>query len=331
MLRVGVVGCGRIGLRHARGYQSHPDARLACVCDVVKERADQRAAELGVRAYYSVNEMLESEPLDAVGVITADGLHFEPTMQALSAGKHVLVEKPLALDLEQARQMVRKADEQGVSLAIDFNRRFAEGYRWAKTWQDEGRLGRLAYVNLRLAQRGPYTSSTLKPYHLLYDLHVHMFDLLRHFAGDVAALTAEMFDPRVTGYHTSVATSLKFASDAVGTLLVSWDSSYKHELEYLELCGDLARVEVHNVTEQAVLLPHESDVRWVRKAGAFQAEAIVFDNTFARRVHAFVTDLVAGRPPSPLGIDGLRSQELIETAIRSFEEGRRQALGGPCQ
>lgn len=321
MLRIGVVGCGRIGRLHALGYQTHPDSTLVCVCDVVREKADQRAAELGVKAYYSIVEMLKAEDLDAIGVVTTDTLHFEPSMQALEAGKHVLVEKPLAMDLNQARQMVAKAEEEHVFLAIDYNRRFAEGYRWAKIWQDEGRLGQVAYINLRLAQRGPYGQS--KPYHLLYDLHVHMFDLLRHFGGDVAALTAEMADPRQTGYYTSVATSLKFVSGAVGNLLVSWDSTSRHELEYMELCGDRARIEVQNITEQAVLLPHDSDVRLVRKAGGFQPEAAIFENTFARRVHAFVTDLVAGRPPQPLGLEGLQALELIQETIRSFEEGRR--------
>ena len=323
MLKVGVVGCGRIGRRHALGYQSHPDCKLVCVCDLVKAKADERAAELGVKAYYSVPEMLASEPLDAVGVITADALHFEPTMQALEAGKHVLVEKPLAHEVGLARQLVAKANERGVFLSIDYNRRFAEGYHWAKTWQEEGLLGKPAYINLRIAQRGPYASSWLKPYHLLYDLHVHMFDVLRHFAGEVEALSTEMCDPRDTGYYTSIATSVKFTSGAVGNLLVSWDSSFRHEIEYMELCGDKARIEVHNITEQAVLLPHDADVRMVRKAGAMQAEAAVFDNTFARRVHAFVSDLTAGRTPYPLGVDGLRALELIQAAIRSFEEGRR--------
>lgn len=72
MLRVGVVGCGGIGLIHSKAYQSHPNAQLVCACDIIKEKADSRARELGVKPYYSVQEMLEREELDAVGVITAD-------------------------------------------------------------------------------------------------------------------------------------------------------------------------------------------------------------------------------------------------------------------
>ena len=91
MLKVGVVGCGGVGLRHSLAYQSHPESELVCVCDMVKEKADARAQELGVKAYYSLKDMLVAEPdLDVVGVITADHLHFEPTMEALEAGKQRL-------------------------------------------------------------------------------------------------------------------------------------------------------------------------------------------------------------------------------------------------
>ncbi|MBD3184641.1 gfo/Idh/MocA family oxidoreductase, partial [Candidatus Poribacteria bacterium] len=124
MLKVGVVGCGGIGLKHSLAYQSHPESELVCVCDMVKEKADSRAQDLGVKAYYSVKDMLTAEDdLDVVGVITADHLHFEPVMEALEAGKHVLVEKPLSMDIKEAEQMVAKAEEKGVQLAIDYNRR----------------------------------------------------------------------------------------------------------------------------------------------------------------------------------------------------------------
>jgi predicted dehydrogenase len=89
MLKVGIVGCGGIGLIHSKAYQSHSNAQLVCVCDIVKEKADARAEMLGVKAYYSIKEMLANEDLDAVGVITADHLHFAPTMEVLDAGKHV--------------------------------------------------------------------------------------------------------------------------------------------------------------------------------------------------------------------------------------------------
>ncbi|MCJ7822645.1 MAG: Gfo/Idh/MocA family oxidoreductase, partial [Armatimonadetes bacterium] len=108
-LKVGIVGMRGIGYNHANSYVQDPLAQLTAVCDVVKARADKGAEKYGVRAYYSLKEMLENEPdLDIVDVSTG-GLenaswHYEPTMEALQAGKNVLVEKPLSHSIHEARE-----------------------------------------------------------------------------------------------------------------------------------------------------------------------------------------------------------------------------------
>jgi UDP-N-acetylglucosamine 3-dehydrogenase len=316
MLRVGAVGCGGIGLLHQMAFLSHPEAELRCVCDLVRETADMRAKLLGVTAYYSVEEMLANEALDAVDVVTPDTLHFEPCFQALEAGKHVLVEKPLTFDLDEARKLVTKAEEKGVCLAIDYNRRFGLAYQAGKRWLDEGRLGKLCYIVLRQAQAGPYGER--KPYHMIWDMGGHMFDLLRHFGGDIVSLKAEMTDVRNTGYYTSLAVSLKFANQAVGTLLLSWDSVFHNGLEYMELCGDQGRCTMHEVNQAAYLYPHQGNEKTFVETDPFFGYQ--FNDTFRWRVHAFVDDLVAGRSPQPSGKDGLVSLELACLCIQSFEQ-----------
>ncbi|MGC8780834.1 MAG: Gfo/Idh/MocA family protein, partial [Anaerolineae bacterium] len=107
-LKVGVVGMRGIGNQHAACHKSDPLAELVAVCDVVKERADAAAAKYGVRAYYSLTDMLRNEELDIVDVTTGGfengSWHFEPVMEALEAGKHVLVEKPISNNIIEARQ-----------------------------------------------------------------------------------------------------------------------------------------------------------------------------------------------------------------------------------
>ena len=85
-MRVGAVGCGGIGLIHQKAYQAHPGATLVAVCDLIPEKAKERAKFLGVKSYTSVSAMLDHEDLDAVDVVTADTLHFEPCLKALEAG-----------------------------------------------------------------------------------------------------------------------------------------------------------------------------------------------------------------------------------------------------
>ncbi len=327
MLRVGVVGCGGIGLRHSRAYQSHPESELVCVCDMVKEKADARAQELGVKAYYSLKDMLVAEPdLDSVGVITADNLHFEPTMEALEAGKHVLVEKPLSLDIKEAEQMVEKAQEKGVQLAIDYNRRYAQPYLKAKEYIQNGELGNIAYVMMKLSQGGRASSPKGK-YYLLFELQSHSIDMMRHLGGDIKEVSAHMAAPRAAQakdgeevVYTSISISMKFAEERVGTLMASWDSSFTHPIEFVEVCGDKAYMRVDNIVEGVSLYPHRDQTVRVWKPSIFDAGALTFDNIFEYRVHAFISDMVAGREPAPTGMDGLKALQVIKAAIKSFEE-----------
>jgi len=327
MLKVGVVGCGGVGLIHSRAYQSHPEAELVCVCDIVKEKADARARELGVKAYYSVRDMLK-ENLDAVGVITADHLHFEPTMEALEAGKHVLVEKPLSLNIREAEQMVQKAQEKNVKLAINYNRRFAQPYLKAKEWIDNGTVGNIAYVMMKLSQGGPASSSKGK-YYLLYELETHAIDMIRHLGGDISEISAQMSAPRADQarpgedvVYTSIAISMKFVAERVAVLMASWDSAFSHPIEIVEVCGSNGYLQVNNIVESVSFYPHGDPVVRIWKPNIFDVGALMFNKIFENRVHAFVNDLIAGRDPAPTGLDGFKALQAVEAAIKSFEEKR---------
>ncbi len=329
MLKVGVVGCGGIGLRHSRAYQSHPEAELICVCDMVKEKAEARAREMGVKAYFSVKEMLDAEKdLDVVGVITADNLHFVPTMEALEAGKHVLVEKPLSLDIREAEQMVEKARQKNVQLAINYNRRFSKTYLEAKKYIENGTVGDIAYIIMKLAQGGPASSRKGK-YYLLFELQTHSIDLMRHFGGDIVEVSAHMAAPRADQarqdediVYTSIAISMKFAAERVGTLMASWDSAFTHPIEFLEVCGKNGYMRVDNIVEGVSFYPHRDQTIRVWKPNIFDTGALTFDKIFENRVHAFVDDMVAGREPAPTGMDGLKALQVVEAVIKSFEEKR---------
>jgi len=328
MLRVGVVGCGGIGLRHSKAYQSHANAELICVCDIIKEKADARAHALGIRAYYSVQEMLESEELDAVGVITADHLHFKPTMEALEAGKHVLVEKPLSLDISEAEQMVEKAKEKGVYLAIDYNRRYSKAYLRAKQLVDEGAVGNVAYVMMKLAQGGPASSAKGK-YYLLFELETHAIDLMRHFGGEITEVCSTMATPRAEQanpneetVYTSIAISVKFKDEAVGTLMASWDSAFTHPIEILEVCGTKGYLQIDNIVEGVKLFPHGDDTVRLWKPNIFSPGDSTFDKIFENRIHAFVDDVLADKEPAATGEDGLKALYVVRAAIESFEKKR---------
>src|SRR5712691_6452550 len=136
MLRVGAIGLKGIGHNHASVYHAAKQADLVCVCDKLTDRADEAGARYDCRAYYEVDDMLRGERLDAVSVATggfengAD--HFEPTIQCLNAGLHVLCEKPISNNVAHAREMVRTAREKKRYLGINLNHRFVPPAEKAK-------------------------------------------------------------------------------------------------------------------------------------------------------------------------------------------------------
>src|SRR5262245_59835651 len=162
MLRVAVIGLGGIGKNHTNWYSKNKDAKLVALCDLLAERVDPVARQYGVPAYHDIGEMLRAEEIDAVSVCTAGpengGNHYEPTMQCLDAGKHVLVEKPISNNIEHARAMVRHAKERGLLLGVILNHRFTTAADRAKKLQDEGALGEVLFVNMALWINNPNES-----------------------------------------------------------------------------------------------------------------------------------------------------------------------------
>ncbi len=332
-LKIAAVGCGGIGYLHQQGYLQHPGAELVAVCDIDAAKAKARAQELGIPNWYpSIKEMLAQEECDLVDVVTADHLHFEPVMECLDAGKHVISEKPLALNIEEAEEMVAKAEEMDVHLAIDYNRRFAPGYVQARKWFEAGEIGQIYYLDMKLSQGGP--ASTWKgEYYLLYELETHAIDILRWFGGEIVAVSSQMAKPRKQLAHegedacyTSMAISLRYETEAVATLLASWDSDFIHPIERLEICGADGDIVVNNVLTSATLMKRDNQVVEEYRPSIFRDEQLAFNGTFALRMAALVDDLLANRAPIPSGRDGLQTLRITEAIVQSWKEKREIAV-----
>ncbi len=158
-LKIGLVGVGGIGKLHLKCYKEDPLAEVVAVADAVIEKAEEVAKEYGIKAYRSVQEMLDAHPdIDIVDVSTGGhengSWHYEPVMAALERKKHVIVEKPLSNDLQEAREMVAKADEVGVYFACNLNHYFTPPAEEAKRLIESGELGELRYCLMKMGFSG---------------------------------------------------------------------------------------------------------------------------------------------------------------------------------
>jgi UDP-N-acetyl-2-amino-2-deoxyglucuronate dehydrogenase len=152
MIRFGLLGCGRIAKRHSDllGGGHIAGAKLVAVCDEVCDRADAIAARFGVPAFHNLDDLLDRNDIDAVSILTPSGMHPRHAIAVAKAGKHVIVEKPMALRLEDADAMIRACDEAGVKLFVVKQNRFNVPVVKAREALDAGRFGRLVLGTVRV-------------------------------------------------------------------------------------------------------------------------------------------------------------------------------------
>jgi UDP-N-acetylglucosamine 3-dehydrogenase len=331
-LKVAVIGAGHIGRIHLAAYKSCADAEIVGVCDLLKDRAEEAAEEFGGRAYTNTVSLFQNEEVDAVSVCSAGAQngshHLMPVMQCFNAGKHVLCEKPLSNQLNEARAMVAKAKDAGVYFGCDLNHRFTPQAATAKKWVEEGRLGRLLLMNMTLWIDNPNDRSEWVH---MRALHPHSFDVTRFYCGKAVKVQA-FFNraPKDDGPEgkrvcwSNAQVNVLFENGVVGHLTGSYDANMKLNFERCEVMGSEGRFVIDNAYERLTLYPRRSDELTVVPNELFSGMNN-FDETIHRRVHRWVEQVNAGVPREQLeasGEDGLAVQEIIEAAITSWEEDR---------
>lgn len=326
MIRVGVIGMGPIGNLHADIYRADPLAQLVGVCDLLPDRARAGGERLGVPWFTDAARMLaEAKPAlcsVATGGYEYSSDHFQPTIQALEAGCHVLCEKPICNEIGKAEEMVRVARARQRCLGVDFNHRFTAAAHLAERWVAEGRLGSLLFVNMALWIGRPQDMDS--PYFHLKALNPHSVDMMRHFAGDIVRVQCfAMQAPGRTMWSTA-SINVAFRNHAVGHLTSSYDIARGHPMERCEVAGTKGRFVLEDMWREATLYPAGDPVKQVYTNPVFGG-CRDFNDTFRERFHCFLQQVHDGVDPEAIdgsGADGLAAQKVIAAAIESLETGR---------
>lgn len=348
-LKVGVVGLHGIGQNHSRCHAENPLAELVAVCDVVKSRADEVAEKHHTKAYSRLKDMLDAHPdLDIVDVCTGGfengGWHFAPVMEALAAGKNVLVEKPISNDVAEAREMVRFAAEKDVYFGCNLNHYFTEPARQARQLMDDGKIGEPIYCLHRMGfiggeetySKGSGVNFDGFPYSHTKAFLAHPFSLMRHFGGDITHVQAFMdrpsFRKKAGDLMQSIASiHVRFANGCMGYMFSSrgdvtmglggWWS--------FEMGGTAGTFCIENCVEK---LTYYRGPKPGEKFGLGEQPAPVvtesgekdFGATFPVRINAFLEDVTNQVPKNKLrasGRDALATLEYTFAAMDSFESG----------
>ena len=322
MLRVGVIGMGPIGNRHADIHAEDSLAELVGVCDVQHDRADAAGARLDVPAFYDARAMLDALHPDLCSVTTGGyeygSDHAVPTLEALEAGCHVLCEKPISNEIDQAERMVAKAREKNLCLGVNLNHRFTPAARLARQWLDQGRLGHLLFVNMSMWIGNPNESS---PYFHIKALHPHTVDVMRYFCGDVEAV--QCFAVKAPGRQiwSTAQFNFRFVNGVVGSLTGSYDIERGHPMERCEVAGTQGRFVLDDMWREVTLYPAGNLEKTVYTNPVFGGIRD-FDDTFRNRIHRFLEQVSEGVNPVDIdgsGSDGLAAQKVLAAAIESLE------------
>ncbi len=347
-LRVGLIGCGGISNAHARGYAAlgADVARVIATADVTAELAQRRAQELGAaQATTDYRVVLANREVEAVDICLPHHLHAEVAIAAAQAGKHVLVEKPMACSMEQCRAMVTAAEQAGVTLMVAQVQRYTPSYRGVRRLVQSGELGIIRAVrfdsmqNLQLAPGHWLYDGTLAGGGIVISVSVHRIDLIRYFVGDVrrvAAICRSGGPPYQHGAEDYASATLEFENGAIGEHFATYSGFRMPYSESFMLFGDDGAVHAlpepgHSqgpafyVSRQHEALPAAAP-RWERQFSGFlpvepDAAGLPSNDGFTNELAHFAGCCRSGAEPLSSGRDNLGTMAVIFGIYESARQG----------
>jgi len=343
MIRIAIAGAGAIAERaHIPALRSVADAQIIAIQSRTADKAERVARAIWPgdagrpNVYSDFDEMLARECPYAVGIFTPNYLHCEFTVKALSAGAHVLVEKPMAPTAAAARKMVDAAAKARRVLMVAMQQRLGGIERAIKEAVTSGAIGRPHFIRARLSRGGPeswapgqkwFTTASEAGGGAMLDLGVHVADLAIWIMGEVDSVSGQvgMLVKQIEVEDTG-AMIMQFKSGAIGVVEASWSSM--PPLSAIEIYASEGRVMAGYPRQDISILKADGS-----PAPGFSREEVMsrFDprDLLApfRELAANFVGAIQGRvKPSPDGNDGLRAVEAIEACYRSSRTGSRIKL-----
>ncbi len=340
--KVGIIGCGRIGsllesdpLRgkpctHAGGFHALPSVKIAAGCDIDRDRLDKFGAAWGTdRLYTGYREMLRKEVLDIVCVAAWTHLHHEMTINAARSGvKGIFCEKPIALDLDQAKKMVRACDRWNVPLVINHERRWDFYYKKAKALIRSGKIGEIRTIigNALSWKPGKLSRQKYGGGGLFHD-GTHLTDLFLFFCGPVDWVSGHETRPNgKRNIEETACAMLRFHNGAMGFIEGGGARNY-FNFE-LDIQGSEGRILIGNGGRELYLTRGSK-----RFTGFQELERVPFpepkryENPFVGGARDMLRCLRAGKGSDSSGHDGLKALQLILAIYRSAQmKGKRLSI-----
>ncbi|WP_124728035.1 Gfo/Idh/MocA family protein [Staphylospora marina] len=349
-VRIGIVGAGGISRAHLSAIAKEPRTVCQAIADVSLDAARNVAEEYRIpEVHADYVRLLESPDIDAVIVCVPNFLHSRVTVDALRAGKHVLTEKPMALNVHLAREMKEAADQAGKVLMVAQNNRFRPETQLVKRWVESGRLGNIYHVKTGWIRRNGipgwgswFTQKQLAGGGPLIDVGVHVLDLALWVIGhpkpvSVVGKTYDVFGPRrmkLSGWgqvqengiydvEDLALAMIQFEQGISMLLEASWASYINEDRVYLELYGDKAGASVDFNRGTVTLFEDNGDgpVDTVYRPGPGDDRLLLLTN--------FTDAILSQADPVCKPEEGILIQEILDAAYLSAKTGDQVRFAVP--
>ena len=257
---IGIMGAGYMGQTHAKTYANLDSAKIVGVADIDFSKAKDLANKYHCNAFKDYEELLDIPEIDAVSICTPDAIHKEPVIFAARRNKHILLEKPIATNLEDAESIAKAVKESGIIFQIDFVERFNKTYIVAQKALHEGAIGKLISIrSQRMNVR--YASEYLvkRGDNIISFFGIHDIDLFHWFAGQIKKISVEAGRytfPEYPPHDDAALILVRFESGALGLIQLTWgliNSMPFKASSKLELIGDKGMINIDTVDHSVTI------------------------------------------------------------------------------
>jgi len=334
----GVIGCGGAGTGHARRAAKIANVRLVAVCDTSEEKAKKVKEETGAERYYlDYVELLKDKAIDAVAIALPHSLLAGTSLAAIKTGKHVLVEKPMAFNYKEAKEVVTAARRTGVKLMVSYSWRYDSGWNFMKELLKKNAVGKVELVRASWIhpvygggpERRPWLWNPKHNRGMLHYLGSHLIDLVLWFV-DSDALSVNghvVMDPR---YSTSSreAYTIRFKNDALASILTAEGVTGTSALYFaghnafdVQATGAFGSVECH----------YQSQPTYRYIVNIYSREIVEYNNPTEFKIlpsvdngvtTEFIDSIIEDRDPAIPGEQGLKVMEIVDAVYESSKTGR---------
>jgi myo-inositol 2-dehydrogenase / D-chiro-inositol 1-dehydrogenase len=329
MYDIAVLGAGRIGQVHAQNVAAHPALRLKYVFDPRSGVALELAARTGAAAARDLDQVLRDPDVAGVVIASSTDCHLDQCVQAIAAGKAVLCEKPLDMDLQRARSQSERLGGRSVPLMLGFNRRFDPNFAALHHRLASGSIGALETLHIVSHDPAPPPISYIRVSGGLFkDMAIHDFDMARWLLDEepveVFATASCLIDPAIgaAGDVDTAKTLLRTASGKICMISNSRRSGYGYD-QRIEAFGSRGQLRADNILENSVSAWSETGMA----SGALQNFFLErYAEAYRREVAQFAKLLCGETAPAAGYSDGVAALALAEAAERSARSGKVVAL-----